>query len=154
MYSSMEYKVSSEMINLRLRQMGATKIQGSLRSTNLVLFQIDEEFELKYIYNVKDDEVIYLQRLSPYPISRVKFQCEDDVIEFIQEDITTFRNARKSSNFDTFIKLTSTTSQLVETLEDLFLFYNVSKDDFDELTELMDKVHNKLDQIEKNSPKI
>lgn len=152
--SSSINKVSSETINLILRQMGAAEIKTYPTRTNRVKFNIDEGFALTYIYEVRDEDVLYMQRISPYPISRIKFNNDEEMIQFIKEDVTTFENARKSSNFDTFIHLTSNTLQLVEKLEDLFLFYNVSKESFDEMTGLIEHVYEKLEEVEGKSPKI
>ena len=52
----------------------------------------------------------------------------------------------RSSNFEDFIKVDDHLSKLVRVFEDLYLYYNVNKDQIDELDTIL---HDVLDRIRK-----
>ena len=60
-------KISDDMINIMLRQMGADSIKTTPAHINIAKFFIGEDLRITYMYEVKEEEV-YLQRVNPYPM--------------------------------------------------------------------------------------
>ena len=63
----MRNRISDDMVNIMLRQMGAKSIKTSPAHINIAKFDLGEDLKITYMYEVKEEE-IYLQRVSPYPM--------------------------------------------------------------------------------------
>ncbi len=125
-----------------LRQLGAKviSIQGIMF---YVKFKI-KDTKISYMYHVKTDNTYYLERIKPYFMCIGDYQSEEDVIDIIKIDLEQFRNAMNSKNFNEFIDVDQSITKLVRYFEDLYLYYNVSKDDLgtikDEVGVILDKI--------------
>ena len=76
-----------------------------------------------------------------------------EIAEFIEKDLSRFRNAEHSSNFDKFIEISKKGAEFAEALENLFLNYNVDKDEMERMDEKLDKLLEHLEQArEKAAP--
>ena len=142
--------VSDDMINLVLRQMGAVSIKTSPAYINIAKFEIGN-LRLTYMYEVKEED-IYLQRISPYPMMIGKIYNEQQVVEIIANDLKKFNNACSSSNFSKFISIANDVVSFDKEIENLFMSHNVSKEDLEEVEQMMDKVHDKLSELMEKSP--
>lgn len=142
--------VSDDMINLVLRQMGAVSIKTSPAYINIAKFEIGN-LRLTYMYEVKEED-IYLQRISPYPMMIGKIYNEQQVVEIIANDLKKFKNAYSSSNFSKFISIANDVVSFDKEIENLFMSHNVSKEDLEEIEQMMDKVHDKLSELMEKSP--
>lgn len=142
--------VSDDMINLVLRQMGAVSIKTSPAYINIAKFEIGN-LRLTYMYEVKEED-IYLQRISPYPMMIGKIYNEQQVVEIIANDLKKFKNAYSSSNFSKFISIANDVISFDKEIENLFMSHNVSKEDLEEVEQMMDKVHDKLSELMEKSP--
>lgn len=142
--------VSDDMINLVLRQMGAVSIKTSPAYINIAKFEIGN-LRLTYMYEVKEED-IYLQRISPYPMMIGKIYNEQQVVEIIANDLKKFKNACSSSNFSKFISIANDVVSFDKEIENLFMSHNVSKEDLEEVEQMMDKVHDKLSELMEKSP--
>lgn len=142
--------VSDDMINLVLRQMGAVSIKTSPAYINIAKFEIGN-LRLTYMYEVKEED-IYLQRISPYPMMIGKIYNEQQVVEIIANDMKKFKNAYSSSNFSKFISIANDVVSFDKEIENLFMSHNVSKEDLEEVEQMMDKVHDKLSELMEKSP--
>lgn len=142
--------VSDDMINLVLRQMGAVSIKTSPAYINIAKFEIGN-LRLTYMYEVKEED-IYLQRISPYPMMIGKIYNEQQVVEIIANDLKKFKNAYSSSNFSKFISIANDVVSFDKEIENLFMSHNVSKEDLEEVEQMMDKVHDKLSELMEKSP--
>ena len=142
--------VSDDMINLVLRQMGAVSIKTSPAYINIAKFEIGN-LRLTYMYEVKEED-IYLQRISPYPMMIGKIYNEQQVVEIIANDLKKFKNAYSSSNFSKFISIANDVVSFNKEIENLFMSHNVSKEDLEEVEQMMDKVHDKLSELMEKSP--
>ena len=58
-------QVTDGIVNTMLRQMGAVKIKTLPAYINIVTFRIEDEFEIQYVYEMKENDTIYLQRVTP-----------------------------------------------------------------------------------------
>ena len=142
--------VSDDMINLVLRQMGAVSIKTSPAYINIAKFEIGN-LRLTYMYEVKEED-IYLQRISPYPMMIGKIYNEQQVVEIIANDLKKFKNAYSRSNFSKFISIANDVVSFDKEIENLFMSHNVSKEDLEEVEQMMDKVHDKLSELMEKSP--
>ena len=142
--------VSDDMINLVLRQMGAVSIKTSPAYINIAKFEIGN-LRLTYMYEVKEED-IYLQWISPYPMMIGKIYNEQQVVEIIANDLKKFKNACSSSNFSKFISIANDVVSFDKEIENLFMSHNVSKEDLEEVEQMMDKVHDKLSELMEKSP--
>lgn len=117
--------ITGDVINLRLRQLGASSIREINSIMHIVSFQLDGDFKVDYVFNITKNNKYFLQRMRPYALAQGKMADAEAIVDFIQQDITKFRNAQKSSNFATFIETAAKMNELIDKLEQLFLNYNV-----------------------------
>ena len=108
-----------------LRQMGGEVLQLP-SSCCYVRFHIGD-FRLSYVYNINKSNRYFLERLKPYPLPLKEYENEEDVIETIKIDLEQFKNAAKSKNMASFIKINQELNKTAKAFEDLFLYYNVEK---------------------------
>ena len=94
----MRNRVSDDMINVMLRQMGAASIKTTPAHINVAKFLIGDDLRLTYMYEVKEEE-IYLQRISPYPMMIGKIYNEQQVVDIISGDLKKFKSAYKDVRF-------------------------------------------------------
>lgn len=145
-------RVSDDMINMMLRQMGAKSINYMPAYVNVINFEIGEDLTVGYIYNANEDGDIYLQRTSPYAMRIGKMYSELDVIDFIDRDIERFRNAYKSHNFQKFVKITNAFNQLDKAIEGVFMLKNVSGKDLDKCLKMITTMENIINDMDEKSP--
>lgn len=125
-----------------LRNLGAKviSIQGIMF---YVKFKV-KNTKLSYMYHIKTDNTYYLERIKPYFMSIGDYSSEEEIIDIIKIDLEQFNNAMNSKNFEEFIEIDQNMTELVRYFEDLFLYYNVPKDD---LVRIRDEISNVLDTI-------
>ncbi|AEB75566.1 hypothetical protein CbC4_0886 [Clostridium botulinum BKT015925] len=75
------------------------------------------------------------------------FENEEDIINTIKEDIFKFKNARNSNKFSRFIETNKDLVKIAKSFEDIYLHYNVSKYDLNDIDEQMAKFKDKLNNI-------
>lgn len=118
--------ISSDMLHLRLKQLGASKVHSNLSRVMVVKFEINEDLNVSYFLHVRDEEKIYIQRIEPYPVRNYRFETIENIISFIKTDVELFRNASNSHNFDMFLEMISKNYEVRKEVEELFLSNNVS----------------------------
>lgn len=144
----------ADSIELLLRQMGATEIKKVRGILYFIEFEIDDDLEVSYCYNVNKKGKYFLQRINPYPISEGVFETEIEVVSFITKDLKKFKNAKNSRNFKTFLEVTNKVNKMTDTIEYLFLNYNVEGKDLDKLNHEIDDINLTVEQIEKNAKEL
>ena len=144
----------ADSIELLLRQLGATEIKKVRGLLYFIEFQIDENLQVSYCYNINKKGKYFLQRINPYPISEGVFETEIEVVTFITKDLKKFKNAKNSSNFDTFLEVTKKVNKMTDRIEYLFLNYNVEKEDMNKLNKELDDVNLTVDQIKVNAKEL
>ncbi len=117
--------ISADMLNLGLKQLGATKVKTHLSRVTVVKFDINPELTVSYFCHIKDEEKLYLQRIEPYPMRNYKFETVDNIVSFIKKDVEQFANASRSSNFKLFLDIIHNNYSIRRDLETLFLLNNV-----------------------------
>ncbi len=117
--------ITGDVINVRLRQLGASSIREINSIMHIVRFELESGFEVAYVFNITKDNKYFLQRMRPYALAHGKMADAESIVAFIEGDIEKFRRAQNSSNFDTFIKTANLMNTLTAKLEDMFLNHNV-----------------------------
>lgn len=133
-----------DAIETLLRQMGAydiVKVRGLLY---FMKFKLNDKFEISYSYNINAKKQYFLQRIKPYPIPQGVFSDEYEVVSFITKDLKKFNNAMNSSNFSLFLDVTKKVNSVTSKMEDLFLNYNVDKNEFLRLNKELDDIVNEI----------
>jgi hypothetical protein len=134
--------IRHEICKDELKKMGARvlDIQGIMYYVKFDL----EGHAISYMYHLKDDNSFYMERIKPYTMPLGDYENEEEIVDVIRVDIEQFRNAMRSKNFDRFITIDDHISTLVRLFEDLFLYYNIDKEDLDQLD---DRVNGVLETI-------
>lgn len=122
-------RAMGDTIEVRLRHLGAYDIKKISGVLYFVKFQLESGIEVSYSYNINVKNQYFLQRIKPYPIPEGLFSDEEQIVEFIKQDLEKFKNAGKSKNFEQFVELTATLNQLTKDMEGFFLDYNVESED-------------------------
>lgn len=143
-----------DTIEARLRYIGATDIKKIHGILYFIEFEIDNNLKVSYTYNINSKNKYYLQRIKPYPIPEGVFDKEYEIVSFIEKDIKKFMNAKKSNNFDLFLKITDELNTISFDIEELFLNYNIDKMDLDKLKFELDNILNLFERSKNRSPKI
>lgn len=145
--------VSGDIVDWQLRQMGASNITFVNSNMYRVDFKLEKGLLVSYVFNITRGDKYFLQRMRPYAMVQGKYANTAEIAEFIEKDLSRFRNAEHSSNFDKFIEISKKGAEFAEALENLFLNYNVDKDEMERMDEKLDKLLEHLEQArEKAAP--
>ena len=144
-------QVADNIVNNILRQMGATKIKTMPGYINIVTFALSEDFVVQYVYEMKENETIYLQRVTPYEHFIGEPENTDALVAAIKEDLDSYKRAFDSSNFELFLKLADKAEKAKEIRERLFLSDKYADQvDLVKVDAALDKVLAALEDAEKN----
>ena len=144
--------IRHEMCKDELKSLGAKiiDIEGIMF---LVKFKLDD-YKLTYAYNLNEDNTYYLERVKPYFLSIGNYESEEEIVDVIKVDMEQFKNAMHSSNFSQFIEIDNHLSQLVRLFEDLYLYYNINKEDLAALDDSVDGILENIKAIMKKSSRV
>lgn len=95
---------------------------------------------VEYVYNINAKDQFFLERIKPYPLALKILDTEDDVVKLIAIDLEQFAHAMKSKNITDFIKVGSDLNVALKKFEDLFLYYNISRDECHLILEKVEEV--------------
>jgi len=135
-----------------LERMGAKVID--LHGTMCIVKFLIKDIKINYIYHTNRDNTFFLERTKPYVIPMGDFNTEEDILEIIKIDFEQFHNAMHSKNFEEFIEIDTNIAKLVRTFEDLFLYYNVSKDNLNEIRQKTEDILEKIHEVKNTSERI
>lgn len=119
---------TGDILLARFKQMGAHELTNIASRLYYIGFKLSPTVEVTYVYNINKKEQYFLQRISPYPLPKGLFTSQEEIIDFIEEDLTKFKNAAQSRNFEQFITFNHQLTQIENDVERLFLNYNVPQD--------------------------
>ena len=144
--------IRHEICKEELKRLGARvlDIQGIMF---YVKFKINST-KISYVYHLNQDNTFFLERIKPYTCAIGDYDTEEAVVDTIREDIKQFKNAMKSTNFDSFIEVDQHISKLVRLFEDLYLYYNVEKDDLKMVNEEINKVLDIINDVQERSERV
>ncbi|MEG1336185.1 MAG: hypothetical protein RSC99_07170, partial [Clostridiales bacterium] len=146
--------IEGPMIEISLRQFGASKIKKINGEQYYIEFSLDKDYKVAYAYNINGENEYFLQRVLPYPMHHGVFDNEKELVTFIEDDITKFRNAIKSSNFEQFVNINNKIQDVSSQMEALFLNYNVDSDSLLQLDEVFNQIIKGIHEAETKSKKI
>lgn len=144
--------IRHEMCKDELKSIGARviDIQGVM---TLVKFDLSGN-KVSYLYHLNDDNTYFLERVRPYSMTVGNFENEEGIVDIIKVDIEQFRNAMQSKNFSNFIQIDYNISKLVRIFEDLYLYYNIEKEDLDILNNEVNLVLDIIKGIQRKSERV
>ncbi len=144
--------IRHEICKEELKKMGARviDIQGIMF---YVKFKIGET-KVSFIYHLMPDNTYYLERIKPYAMPIGAYTNEEDIVDIIKIDIEQFRQAKCSSNFNKFIEVDKSISKLVRKFEDLYLYYNISKEDLADINAEVNVIVDKIVNIKDHSERV
>ena len=145
-------KVASDMIDMMMKQLGATSIKNMPAHINVYEVEVNGQLAIKYMLDLRRDHAMYLRRVNPYPMLLGKFYGETDVVEFIRRDISKFKNASKTDKFSKFLELADNLTQFNREIEQLFLNRKVPTAAFEEFSEEMEHIRATIEQIARDCP--
>lgn len=143
--------VTDDMANVVLKQLGAVSVQTKPAYINTVKFDISPTFEITYVYEMREDETILLNRENPYPMFIGEPANEDELVSMISGDLEKFRSAYNSSNFSMFLSLAGRSAEMKESIEKVFLKHNVEPDDLKKIESGMDEVSKLIKEAAENA---
>ncbi|WDV47346.1 hypothetical protein PV797_06490 [Clostridiaceae bacterium M8S5] len=137
----------------KLRNIGCTviNIEGVMF---LIKYKLKNNMKLTYFYHLNDDNTYFLERIKPYVVEAGTFDTEEEIVNSIIVDINQFINASNSKNFGDFIDLTTKLSNNVKSFDDLFLHYNISKEDVASFNKLISEFSSMMSCIKEHSEEI
>jgi hypothetical protein len=144
--------LNHEYVKEELERMGARVID--VHGTMCMVKFLIKDIKINYIYHTNRDNTFFLERTKPYVVPLGDFDTEEDILEIIKIDFEQFNNAMHSSNFDEFIEVDTTIAKLVRTFEDLFLYYNVSKDNLNDIRQKTEDILEKIHEVKNSSERI
>jgi len=144
--------IRHEICKEELKKYGARvlDIQGIMF---YVKFNIDGT-KISYIYHLKPDNTYFMERIKPYTMPIGDFDSEEEIVDIIKVDVEQFKNAMKSHNFESFIKVDNNIGKLARIFEDLYLYYNISEKDLDMLNDEIKTVLDIMKNIKGHSERV
>lgn len=137
---------------MKLVQMGAKVSQ--INSRMCFVHFIVNGVEVEYVYNINAKDQYFLERIKPYPLALKTLDTEDDVVKLIALDLEQFRNAVTSRNINCFIKVGNDLNLALKKFEDLFLYYNISRDECDLILQKVDQVIEEVYHAKETSKRV
>ncbi len=136
----------------KLRKIGAKVI-----NMEGIMFHVKydkNDLNIEYLYHLNPDNTYLLERIKPHTLHIGEYKTEEDLVEIIMVDIEQLLNAKNSHNFDRFISIDKSLSKIVRHFDDLFLYYNVDKEDMLILENETLVLKNKIMEIKERSRRI
>ncbi len=144
------YSTKGDSIEILLRQIGATKITRVRGFLYFIKFKIDD-LDITYTYNINHKNQYFLQRIEPYPLGKGIFDKEIEIVSFIKKDLSKFKKAKNLENFNKFLNLNYTITSLTTDIENLFLNYNISDIDINQLEETLNTFSKEIEGYKNNT---
>lgn len=144
------YSTKGDSIEILLRQIGATKITRVRGFLYFIKFKIDD-LDITYTYNINHKNQYFLQRIEPYPLGKGIFDKEIEIVSFIKKDLSKFKKAKNLENFNKFLNLNYAITSLTTDIENLFLNYNISDIDINQLEETLNTFSKEIEGYKNNT---
>lgn len=146
--------VNGDVIDIVLRQLGAKEIHNFFSTMHIVNFDLGDDLEIVYVFNITKGNKYFLQRMKPYAMVEGKYVSYMEIIDFITEDISKFRKAKTINNTGIFLKLANEMERVKERIEQIFLNYDVSAEDFRQMLDGFNVFLERIEIANKRSDKI
>jgi len=136
----------------KLRDLGCEV--ASVQGVMFYVKYLCEDLKIEYLYYINPDNTYYLERIKPYVVAAGDLKSEEEVVNAIKIDIEQFRNAKQSKNFNSFIDVDIELSKAVRTFEDLYLYYNISKEDTELIKAEIGNIMSLLKEVKNKSTRV
>lgn len=144
-------RFTESMANIMLRQMGAVEILNKPAYINKVKFKLSDGSNVTYIYEIKEGDDIYLNRVRPYSHFLGTFHDEEELVEAIRRDYTMFKVAVTSKNFEQYQRMAKGMEDMNSELEKMFMSRQTSREDLDRIEKSIVDIYNDMRNLKKNS---
>lgn len=144
-------RFTESMANIMLRQMGAVEILNKPAYINKVKFKLSDGSNVTYIYEIKEGDDIYLNRVRPYSHFLGTFHDEEELVEAIRRDYTMFKVAVTSKNFEQYQRMAKGMEDMNSELEKIFMSRQTSREDLDRIEKSIVDIYNDMRNLKKNS---
>lgn len=145
------HSTDGDIIATKLKQLHPHEVNQIMSHLYYIVFKFESNIEVSYVYNINVKKQYFLQRIAPYPLPKGLFSTQNEIIDFIEKDISKFKNASHSSNFNSFLNITNNISQLEQTMERLFLNFNVSKESIHHIQQLISDLNLEIQKAQNKS---
>lgn len=146
--------VNGDIIDLKLRQMHASKITYVNSNMYIVDFKLKSGILVSYVFNITKGDKYFLQRMRPYAMVQGKYADTREIVHFIKKDLEKFRNAERSSNFKEFVDVSKKGLDMAAAVEDLFLNHNVPKEELDSINAELERLIDHVKSVSEQSKEI
>lgn len=137
--------VNGEVIDIMLNQLGAKEIRTFTSTMHIVSFDLGDGLEVDYVFNITHGNKYFLQRMKPYAMVHGKYASYSEIINYITEDISKFRQAKVINDTNLYLELSTAVEEVKSQTENIFLNHVVSEEDFNSI---LDGYHSLMEQIE------
>lgn len=144
-------RFTESMANIMLRQMGAVEILNKPAYINKVKFKLSDGSNVTYIYEIKEGDDIYLNRVRPYSHFLGTFHDEEELVDAIRKDYTMFKVAVTSKNFEQYQRMAKGMEDMNSELEKMFMSRETSREDLDRIEKSILDIYNDMRSLKKNS---
>lgn len=144
-------RITESMANVVLRQMGAVEIKNNSAFVNKVKFRLDEHTNVTYIYEVKENETIYLARVRPYSLYLGDCADEQELVERIERDYILFRIAHETPYFDKYLNILRGMQDLTQVMEELFMQKETMEEELDAIDGKLQELYSCVNEMASNS---
>ena len=143
-------RFTESMANIMLRQMGAVEILNKQAYINKVKFKLSDGSNVTYIYEIKEGDDIYLNRVRPYSHFLGTFHNEEELVDAIRRDYTMFRVAVTSQNFEQYQRMAKGMEDMNSELEKIVMSHQTSREDLDRIEKSIVDIYNDMRNLKKN----
>ena len=144
-------RFTESMANIMLRQMGAVEILNKPAYINKVKFKLSDGSKVTYIYEIKEGDDIYLNRVRPYSHFLGTFHDEEELVDAIRRDYAMFKVAVTSKNFEQYQRMAKGMEDMNSELEKMFMSRETSREDLDRIEKSIVNIYNDMRSLKKNS---
>lgn len=144
-------RFTESMANIMLRQMGAVEILNKPAYINKVKFKLSDGSNVTYIYEIKEGDDIYLNRVRPYSHFLGTFHDEEELVDAIRRDYAMFKVAVTSKNFEQYQRMAKGMEDMNSELEKMFMSHETSREDLDRIEKSIVDIYNDMRSLKKNS---
>ncbi len=143
-------RITEGMANTLLRQMGAVEIKNAPAYVNKVKFKLDKDTNATYIYEIKENELIYLTRVRPYGLFLGSCKDEKELVAAIGQDLEMFREAQASPRFRQYVSIVQKMQGLGKQTENLFMNICTPEGSLDRLEGILDDLQSEIEHLTKD----
>ena len=145
-------QIRHQMNISKLEELGCKVV--SIQGVMFYVVYEHDDLKIEYMYHINQDNTYCLERLKPYIVSVGNLETEEMIVDLIKVDIDQFKNAKLSKNFDDFIDIDKDISKTARVFEDLFLYYNISKQDMNDIKQKITEIKELLKDIRNRSNRV